>query len=342
MNCKGNASGVSQNAWRYWSKPGKACQHSQSWIQVCTRNLLSKHECWLLEDYVGNSNAFHSVLTTQPATKTLPHRSVVLLIEATACAELRPEGTGLGVPAGYGVLIPTTAINRPRHVQQICNEITHSRRSWTECPRHASVSSAMLNTIILTYIVLNNYKLYSTGIWHRDIYGGFRICWLSFTCLTHKVMKLLNIQGYYKRNRQFQHFIKPKLLKISTLAMHGFVEKLWKFYHCSPWWRKQRETTNYLDANLPLRWIGSATGDNMSLTCWRPRSPDLTPCDFFLWGYVKDKVFVPPVPVTLDDLKQRIITATAGVDDMLTRVWREFDHRVDICRVIKGAHIERL
>jgi hypothetical protein len=36
---------------------------------------------------------------------------------------------------------------------------------------------------------------------------------------------------------------------------------------------------------------------------------------------VKDKVFVPPVPVTLDDLKQRITTTTAGVDeDMLTRV----------------------
>jgi hypothetical protein len=62
-----------------------------------------------------------------------------------------------------------------------------------------------------------------------------------------------------------------------------------------------------------------------------------------LWGYVKDKVFVPPVPVTLDDLKQRITTATGGVDDdMLTRVWQKFDYRVDICRVTKGAHIENL
>jgi hypothetical protein len=41
-----------------------------------------------------------------------------------------------------------------------------------------------------------------------------------------------------------------------------------------------------------------------------------------LWRYVKDNVFVPPVPVSLDDLKQRITTATAGVDeDMLMRVW---------------------
>jgi hypothetical protein len=76
-------------------------------------------------------------------------------------------------------------------------------------------------------------------------------------------------------------------------------------------------------------------------SCWPPRSPDLTPCDFVLLGYVKDKVFVPPVPVTLDDFKQRITTATAGVDeDMLMRVWQEFDYRVDICRMTKDGHIE--
>jgi hypothetical protein len=80
----------------------------------------------------------------------------------------------------------------------------------------------------------------------------------------------------------------------------------------------------------------------MSLTFWPPRSPDLTPC-VFLWGYVKDKAFIPPVPVTLDDLKHHITTAAAGVDeDMLTRVRQEFDYRVDICRVTKGAYIEHL
>jgi hypothetical protein len=46
------------------------------------------------------------------------------------------------------------------------------------------------------------------------------------------------------------------------------------------------------------------------------------PCDFFLWGYIKDKVFVPPLPVNVNDLKQRITTAVASVDeDMLRCVW---------------------
>jgi hypothetical protein len=58
---------------------------------------------------------------------------------------------------------------------------------------------------------------------------------------------------------------------------------------------------------------------------------------------VKDKVFVPLVPVSLDNVKLLITTATAGVDeDMLTRVWQEFDYRIDICGVTKGAHIEHL
>lgn len=35
-----------------------------------------------------------------------------------------------------------------------------------------------------------------------------------------------------------------------------------------------------------------------------PRSPDLTPCDYFFWGYVKDTVYIPPsLPSNLDELK---------------------------------------
>ena len=54
---------------------------------------------------------------------------------------------------------------------------------------------------------------------------------------------------------------------------------------------------------IPWRWIGRSTDENMALTCWPPRSQDLTPCDFFLWGCIKDRVFVPPLPVSLNELK---------------------------------------
>jgi hypothetical protein len=48
------------------------------------------------------------------------------------------------------------------------------------------------------------------------------------------------------------------------------------------------------------RWIGR---DGSVL--WPPGSPDLTPQDFFLWGYVKSNVFLTAINGT-DDLKTRI------------------------------------
>ena len=39
---------------------------------------------------------------------------------------------------------------------------------------------------------------------------------------------------------------------------------------------------------------------------WPPYSPDLSPCDFFLWGYLKSVVYKDPVPATLEDLKKNI------------------------------------
>ena len=47
-------------------------------------------------------------------------------------------------------------------------------------------------------------------------------------------------------------------------------------------------------------------------TPWPPRSPDITPLDFFLWGYVKDKVFSTPVP-DITNLKGRITDAFATI-----------------------------
>ena len=45
----------------------------------------------------------------------------------------------------------------------------------------------------------------------------------------------------------------------------------------------------------------------------------------------------------LADLKPRIIAAVKNIDaPMLTRVWQELEYRIDVCRVTRGAHIERL
>ena len=57
-----------------------------------------------------------------------------------------------------------------------------------------------------------------------------------------------------------------------------------------------------LNRVLQQRWIGRAAKGDDQLLPWPPRSPDLTPCDFFLWGFVKDSVYVPPLPMSLREL----------------------------------------
>jgi len=72
-------------------------------------------------------------------------------------------------------------------------------------------------------------------------------------------------------------------------------------------------------------------------------TPDANPCDFILWGYVKDQFHVPPLPASIPELKVRIRTAIEIIAaDMLQTVWNELDYRVDVCRITNGAHIEHL
>jgi hypothetical protein len=45
----------------------------------------------------------------------------------------------------------------------------------------------------------------------------------------------------------------------------------------------------------------------------------MKPSDFFLWGYVKERVYVPPLPADLDELRNRITAAVNSVtEDTLT------------------------
>jgi hypothetical protein len=52
----------------------------------------------------------------------------------------------------------------------------------------------------------------------------------------------------------------------------------------------------------------------MIVGVWPPRSSDATPCDFFLWGYVKDLGYVPPLPASISELKVRVRTAIETAD----------------------------
>jgi hypothetical protein len=86
-----------------------------------------------------------------------------------------------------------------------------------------------------------------------------------------------------------------------------------------------RIVRDYLDATFPNRWLGR----NGPLA-WPPRSPDIAPLDFFLWGYVKDKVYATKV-TGVEDQKTRIRDVITIINTgMLARTWEELEFRLDV------------
>lgn len=58
-----------------------------------------------------------------------------------------------------------------------------------------------------------------------------------------------------------------------------------------------RAVRDYLDETFPNRWISRRGAIE-----WPATSPDLTPLDYFLWGYLKRKIYFTE-PNDLEDLR---------------------------------------
>ena len=92
----------------------------------------------------------------------------------------------------------------------------------------------------------------------------------------------------------------------------------------------------WLNEKMPQRWMGRGS-PNMP---WPPRSPDLTPCDFFLWGFVKSKVYKTQ-PTTIEELKQRIRDAFAEITvEMRQKTILAYRERLEQVIENDGGHVE--
>ena len=75
---------------------------------------------------------------------------------------------------------------------------------------------------------------------------------------------------------------------------------------------------------------------------WPARSPDLNPCDFFLWGYLKSKVYSNR-PQSIEELKDAIRQEIASIPhEMIRRVIDNFRERLQQCVDNNGSHLTDL
>ncbi|GFW64356.1 transposable element Tc3 transposase [Trichonephila clavipes] len=107
------------------------------------------------------------------------------------------------------------------------------------------------------------------------------------------------------------------------------------------WFQQDGATCHTARATIYLL---KATLDDRLISCfepvnWPPRSCDVTPLEYFLWGYVKSLVYADK-PQTLDHLEDNIRRVIADIwPQMLEKVIENWTSRLDYIRSSRGSHM---
>ncbi|GFV18632.1 hypothetical protein TNCV_2872631 [Trichonephila clavipes] len=126
----------------------------------------------------------------------------------------------------------------------------------------------------------------------------------------------------------------------------GFVEEEEEYPYVSPKKSvKKGKPQNIFDLDLSPPSSGSHEKDTFGDRLisrfgpvnWPPRSCDLTPLDYFLWGYVKSLVYADK-PQTLDHLEDNIRRVIADIrPQMLEKVIENWTSRLDYIRARRSS-----
>ncbi|GFU64068.1 DUF4817 domain-containing protein [Trichonephila clavipes] len=107
-----------------------------------------------------------------------------------------------------------------------------------------------------------------------------------------------------------------------------------------------RRCATYHTARATIDLLKDTFGDHLisrfGPVNWPLRSCDLTPLDYFLWGYVKSLVYADK-PQTLDHLEDNIRRVIADIrPQMLEKVIENWTSRLDYIRACRGNHMPEI
>jgi len=95
----------------------------------------------------------------------------------------------------------------------------------------------------------------------------------------------------------------------------------------------------YLNESFPNRWLGRG-----GPAAWAPRSPDLTPLDYYLWGHMKTLVYETKVE-SRAALQDCIFAAAEHIrnhPDNVVSATQSLLMRAENCLATGGGHFEQL
>lgn len=95
-------------------------------------------------------------------------------------------------------------------------------------------------------------------------------------------------------------------------------------------------------AGETMEFLRQVYGDRViSQGLWPPRSPDLTPPDFYLFGYLKNKIFQNRIH-TIEELRNAITREINEIpQEMLHHVFDNMKRRVNLCIEHEGHHFQQ-
>uniref|UniRef100_A0A0N5C9I2 DUF4817 domain-containing protein n=1 Tax=Strongyloides papillosus TaxID=174720 RepID=A0A0N5C9I2_STREA len=183
----------------------------------------------------------------------------------------------------------------------------HNCRIWgTENPRIISEKQFQTEKVIVW-----------CGITSRKIIGPYFF----------KNEESTNINGEEYRE-MIDNYLVPEL--VNTIGM----------------WFQQDEATAHITMrtiNLLKTIFSNRIISRNSEISWPLRSPDLSAVDFFLWGYLKERVYKDK-PKTLEELKNNIQNEINEINetkqDTLKKVMKNVIERAQLCEQSKGSHLK--
>ncbi|GFU57095.1 putative LOC100569746 [Trichonephila clavipes] len=138
--------------------------------------------------------------------------------------------------------------------------------------------------------------------------------------------------------------------RVDVMSRNGVVSAAYKYRYRlrfqihELWFQQDGATCHTARATIDL--LKDTFGDRLisrfGPVNWPPRSCDLTPLDYFLWGYVKSLVYADK-PQTLDHLEDNIRRVIADIrPQMLEKVIENWTSRLDYIRASRDSHMPEI
>jgi hypothetical protein len=182
----------------------------------------------------------------------------------------------------------------------------HNIRYWSESNPHVTIETVMKSPKLNVWCAMSKNHLIGPFFFEDDTVNG---------------------ENYLT---MLQNFFMPEVRKLHKVRSCIFQQD-----GAPPHFA--RDVRQYLDDQFPQRWIGRGGPIR-----WAPRSPDLTPLDFFLWGHLKNIVYQSPIK-DLNELKMKIKNEIKSISkDTLYNVFENISKRMKLCIEVEGNHFENL